>query len=229
MEKKIVIRFGLGWGIFFILLEGSTVPLVAMSNHIALQNLAYMGIMGFGVAFICVAGLIKLLYGVLLQHSRAILGIAAEKISGLWSISLLAGILLMIMFVVQDLLYAHGWGDFRVGFASAFVSVSLTLFCYELASWLSGWAIVVVSQQVAWQVHFRAKDILLLTLMFSAYEYIVCPLTSLWVPLHDYRLVVAISSGLAGGAIGGTLLYLMSRFLRLRPCLTLRQVQGKFS
>ena len=67
-NKLIPIKFGLRWVIFFVLLESSTVPLVAMSNSIAIQNIAYMSIMGFIVAFICVLVLVKLLRNLLIKQ-----------------------------------------------------------------------------------------------------------------------------------------------------------------
>lgn len=222
MDRKIAINFGFRWIIFFMLLEGSTVPLVALSNRFAVQNLLYMSIMGFGVAFICVWLLVHLLKKVIIKHSQSVLGIQLTDISGLWYVSILAGILLMIMFFVQDILYQQGWGDFGVGFASALVSVSVTLMFYELLVKISGFAILLISGNSVWQLHFTRRDIAILTMIFSIYEYFVCPITSIWVSLHTYRVLIAFASGLAGGGLGGLLLYLISRFIPIRANLTLR-------
>ena len=52
----------------------------------------------------------------------------------------------------------------------------------------------------------------------------VCPITSIWVPRHEYRVLIAFASGVAGGAFGGVLLYLISRiFVPLHARLTLRK------
>ena len=59
--------------------------------------------MGFIVAFICVLVLVKLLRNLLIKHSASLLGFAADDIRGLWYISVVAGILLMIMFLCKML------------------------------------------------------------------------------------------------------------------------------
>lgn len=224
MEKKLIpIKFGLRWVIFFVLLESSTVPLVAMSNSIAIQNIAYMSIMGFIVAFICVLVLVKLLRNLLIKHSASLLGFAADDIRGLWYISVVAGILLMIMFFVQDIIYAHGYGDYSAGFFSALLSVGISLLIYELVAKLTGFAIKVHSRGEIYQIRFQIRDILILALIFSIYEFFVCPITSIWVPRHEYRVLIAFASGIAGGAFGGVLLYFISRFIPFHARLTLQK------
>ncbi|MEN9946091.1 MAG: hypothetical protein RLZZ293_477 [Pseudomonadota bacterium] len=217
MPEQIKIVFERRWLIFFILLEGLTVPLVASSNKLAVQNIVYMAIMGFVVAFICVLSLCFVLKRYLLRNAPQLLGVAIDDITNLWYLGIIAGFLLMIMFTVQDIMYHHGAGDFSVGFTSGFLSVAISLVIYELLAHYCNLAISFKHDQQIWQIRFTQRDILLLALIFAVYEFFVCPITSLWVPLQQHRILVASISGLAGGLFGGILLIVISYCLRSSP------------
>ena len=215
MNKKFfVIVFNLRIVLFFIALETLTVPLVAMSNKIATQAVIFMAIMGFVVAFIIVMVLLRMLKQVIINNSLRIFAVQLSAVHGVWYLGVLAGILEMIMFVVQDLLFARHWDDYRVGFASAFISVGLTLIIYQLGVRYFKLALVLVSATTKYTLQFAGQDIFKLALLFGIYELIVCPITGWWIPYQDtQRLMMAIFSGIVGGGSGGLLLYLITRFI----------------
>jgi hypothetical protein len=227
MEQQIVLKFGPGAIGFFILLEAITVPLVAALNSIAIQNIAYMSIMGFIVAFGSVLLLLNLLKTLLLKQASRICGRDISKIGGLWYISGLAGILLMLMFFTQDLLYAYGSSDFVAGFFSALCSVFPTLLIYQVLSQTFNYGLTLTSGDKMWRLNFKLLDILVLTLLFSLYEFIVCPITSLWVGLNEYKVALAFLYGVLGGAAGGGTLYLISHFCPLQIKLSLSLLPNK--
>jgi hypothetical protein len=161
---QLPIRFGWRWIIFFILLETSTVPLVAMSNDIVIQNMLYMIIMGFVVAFICVLLLVLLLKRLIIRYSLELFGVKFSQVLGVWYIAVLAGILEMIMFAVQDVLFSWRWDDYRVGFLSAFISVAATLWFYQFSSRFIGLAIKMRTPEKSYCLSFMPLDILIWTL-----------------------------------------------------------------
>jgi len=214
MQKKLSLIFGWRTVIFFILLELFTVPPVAMSNSIVIQNIWYMAIMGFVVALICVYFLLRLLKNTIIKNSLRIVGTQLFDINGIWYIAVLAGILLMIMFVVQDLLFSYKFGDFSTGFISAFISVGGTLVLYKLLSY-SGISIRLMANSQQYQLEFEWLDILKLAVLFGLYEFIVCPITGLWIPYPEHRFSLAVVSGIIGGGAGGLLVSMLSCFVKL--------------
>jgi len=214
MQKKHSLIFGWRTVIFFILLELFTVPPVAMSNSIVIQNIWYMAIMGFVVALICVYFLLRLLKNTIIKNSLRIVGTQLFDINGIWYIAVLAGILLMIMFVVQDLLFGYKFGDFSAGFISAFISVGGTLVLYKLLSY-SGISIRLMTNSQQYRLEFEWQDILKLAVLFGLYEFIVCPITGLWIPYPEHRFSLAVVSGIIGGGAGGLLVSMLSRFVKL--------------
>lgn len=219
----IPVYFGRKWVIFFMLLETSTVPLVAVSNDFAVKNIYYMSIMGFLVAFVVIWLLIIFLQKQMIKHSLELFGIAAQRVTGGWIIAILAGILEMVMFAVQDWLFHRGWDDYRVGFASAFISVAVTLIIYRGFLILWKLAIHLHTERQKFAFSFAWLDIFKLALMFGCYEAIVCPITGLWIPYPEHRLSLGILSGIIGGFSGGCLLWFISHFVRiLQPRFTLR-------
>lgn len=212
--QKISLKFGWRTIIFFLLLELFTVPPVAMSNSIVIQNIWYMAIMGFVVALICVYFLLRLLKTFLIRNSERIIGVAVSDIYGIWYIALLAGILLMIMFVVQDFLFAHNFSDFSAGFFSAFLSVGGTLLIYKLGLC---WGLNISLNGLngsQYQLDIGWSAVLKLSLLFGIYELVVCPITGLWIPYPEHRFSLAVISGVVGGATGGALVAFISSFVR---------------
>lgn len=218
-NKSFALIFNFRIILFFIALETLTVPLVAMSNTFATQAIIFMAIMGFLVAFIVVILLLRLLKKVVINNSVKIIGVQLRNIHRVWYLAILAGILEMIMFVVQDQLFAWHWNDYQVGFISAFISVGLTLVIYRFGVKYFKFAIVLSSDSCAHSLQFAWFDIFKLALLFGLYELIVCPITGWWIPYHDMqRLWMAIFSGIVGGGSGGLLLYLITHFIpSLRP------------
>ena len=222
MQQQLAIKFNRSGIMFFILLEGLTVPLVAMSNSIAIKNWWYMCLMGFAVAFSVVLLLARMLKGWLIKHSSKLFGVNFTEVRGLWYCGVLAGILEMVMFMVQDILFSQHWNDFSAGFMSAVLSVGATLLLYELVVSVTDFSIKFYQQQQCYQLRFRLRDIALLALFFGGYEFWVCPITGWWIPYHEYaRLLVALASGIIGGASGGIFLYCLVRYLPVKAQLTL--------
>jgi hypothetical protein len=212
--QKISLKFGWRTIIFFLLLELFTVPPVAMSNSIVIQNIWYMAIMGFIVALVCVYFLLRILKAFLIRNSERIIGVIISDIHGIWYIALLAGILLMIMFVVQDFLFAHNFGDFSAGFFSAFLSVGGTLLIYKLGFYCGLNISLNSSNTSKYQLEISWSGVLKLSLLFGIYELIVCPITGLWIPYPEHRFSLAVISGVVGGATGGALVAFISSFIR---------------
>ncbi len=218
-NKSFSVVFNFRTILFFIALETLTVPLVAMSNKIATQAVIFMAIMGFLVAFIIVILLLRLLKNIVIKNSIKIVGMQLSDIRGTWYLAILAGVLEMIMFVVQDQLFAWHWSDSAVGFASAFISVGLTLVIYRLGVNYFKVAIVLLGDYDSYNLQFAWFDIFKLALLFGLYEALVCPITGWWIPYQDrQRLLMAIWSGIVGGGSGGLLLYLITHGISwMRP------------
>lgn len=218
-NKSFAVIFNFRIILFFIALETLTVPLVAMSNTIATKAIIFMAIMGFLVAFIIVMLLLRLLKKVVINNSVKIIGVQLRNIHRVWYLAILAGILEMIMFVVQDQLFAWHWNDYQVGFTSAFISVGLTLVIYRFGVRYFKLGIILFGDSCNYILQFAWPDVFKLALLFGLYELIVCPITGWWIPYHDMqRLWMAILSGIVGGGSGGLLLYLITHFIpSLRP------------
>lgn len=221
------VYFGWKWVVFFILLETSTVPLVALSNDFAIKNIYYMSVMGFFVAFVVILILIRFLQKQIVKYSLSLFGFAAQQVSGGWIIAILAGILEMVMFAVQDILFHRGWGDYRTGFASAFISVGITLVFYRWLFVFWKFGISLYTAERRFFFCFGWSDIFKLALIFGCYEAIVCPITGLWIPYPEHRLSLGILSGILGGFCGGCLLWFISHFIHiLQPQLILQPLEA---
>lgn len=208
--------------IFFILLETLTVPLVALGNSITIQNIFCSAIIGFIVAFVCVLLLLKVLKQLIIKYSQNLFALTVSDIHGILFIGLMAGMLLMIMFIVQFIMFRHGYNDFSTGLVSAFISVLLILSLYELMAKISSFGIIIIgANNTYYKIHFAYREIIYLSILFGIYEFIVCPITGIWLHFTTYRLAVAILSGALGGGIGGLFLHLVSRFTKIKLNLTL--------
>lgn len=224
MQNKLVqINFSGKVIIFFIFLEGLTVPMVAWSNSFAANNIVYSAGVGFVVAAICILFLFKTLKKLIIKHSQQIFGIEIRDFKGLIVIGLMAGILLMVMFIVQFILFSHGANDYIAGFFSGTLSVFATLCIYELFSVIQPLNIIIIGiDKIDYQIHFKISDIVLLSLLFGSYELIVCPITGAWVPFSTWRIPVAFLSGIVGGGLGGLSLYLTTNWLKIRLFMNLK-------
>lgn len=223
-NKLVSINFSSGVIIFFIFLEGLTVPLVAISNNIMTNNMLFSAASGFIVAAICILFLFKVLKKLILKHSKNIFSMDLINIEGISIIGFMAGILLMVMFIVQFLAYSHGSNDYLAGFLSGFLSVFTTLYCYEIVGRIEVFTIKIInSNKHKYQIHFKFRDIIVLSLIFGIYELIVCPITAAWIPFTTWRIPVAILSGIIGGGIGGGFLYVTTNVFKLKLNILLKQ------
>lgn len=219
----IPINFTLKSIIFFTFLEGITVPLVAASNSIFATNIFLTAITGFIVAAFCIFILFKLLKKAIIKHAEHVFGMPIVDFKGLTAICLVAGILLMVMFVVQFILYSHGANDYSAGFFSGLVGVFAALFCYDVLSKIKFFNITITdTMNKSYSLHFKLGDMVLLSSLFGIYELIVCPITGAWIPFITWRIPVAILSGVIGGAIGGLFLYLSTNWIKIKIHLTLK-------
>lgn len=200
-----------------MLLEGLTVPLVAISNNIMTNNILFSATTGFIVALLCILFLFKILKKLILKHAKNIFAMDILDLNGIAIISIMAGVLLMVMFIVQFILYSYHANDFVAGFFSGLLSVFITLCCYELFAWINCFAIKITDiNSHVYQIHFKIRDIILLSFIFGLYELIVCPITGIWIPFTTWRVPVAILSGIIGGSIGGVFLYTTTNLLRIK-------------
>lgn len=227
MQYKLVpINFNFKVIVFFMFLEGLTVPLVAGSNSYYKNNIVYSGAVGFIVAAICILFLFKTLKKYIIKNSAKIFGIEIIDFQGLILIAIMAGILLMVMFIVQFLLFSHGANDYIAGFFSGLASIFITLLIYEAVSFIKALNIVVIDiDNKKFQIHFKLNDILLLSLLFGIYELIVCPITGAWIPFITWRIPVAFLSGIIGGALGGLFLYLSTNYFKIKVFLNLKHIK----
>lgn len=222
-NKLVQINFSGKVIIFFIFLEGLTVPMVAWSNSFAAHNIVYSASVGFVVAAICVLFLFKTLKKFIIKNSEKIFGIRIIDFKGLIIIGLMAGILLMVMFIVQFILFSNGANDYISGFFSGALSVFTTLCVYELFSFFKPLNIVITAtNETNYQIHFKMSDIVILSLLFGIYELIVCPITGAWVPFTTWRIPVAILSGIVGGGLGGLFLFLTTNWFKIKLFMNLK-------
>ncbi len=218
IKNEVNVNFSWTTILFFIGLETLTVPLVALSNNIVIHNIIFMAVMGFLVAFICILIILQIVKKIILASSIKVFGFQATKINGVWLIGVLAGILEMIMFIVQDIFFKFGWDDYRVGFISAFCSVGVTLIIYKLGVFFWNLAIKVSDENTTLILDVSVSNIIKLSVLFGFYEFIVCPITGWWIPYQDtQRLMMAIFSGIVGGGIGGLLVVALTRIFENYP------------
>lgn len=218
MVKDITIKFNHKIIWFFVLLEGFTVPMVAMSNSLVLRGTYYVMAVGFLVALSVVYLLLKLLSRLIIKHSASIIDIQVERIAHIWYVAVISGILEMVMFIVQDYLFKRGYGDWSAGFWSAFISVGIALLVYKMIFLVTRFGIKLLNNEVSMVVDFSFIDVLRLSLIFGIYEFIVCPITGWWIPYYGWqRFGVAVFSAIVGAVAGSILVIVLSRLSFLRP------------
>lgn len=217
MTKTIAIKFNLKIIWFFVLLEGFTVPMVAMSNSLVLRGTYYVMAVGFLVALIVVYFLLQLLNRLIIKHSATLIGIKVERIVHIWYVAVISGILEMVMFIVQDNLFQRGYGDWSAGFWSAFISVAAALLVYKIIFMLVRFGLKLFSSDGQWLVDFAFVDIIRLSFIFGIYELIVCPITGWWIPYQGWqRFAMAVFSAIVGAIAGSLLVILLSRIKLVR-------------
>lgn len=200
--------------LFFILLESLTVPLVALFNTIALQNVLFMAIMGFGVALLAVFFLLKILNKWIINYVNLNVGVVASKVKHLWYLGVIGGVLEMVMFLVQNELFKRGHGDYSAGFWSALISVAVALLIYKFILMSCKFGVTFISTDSAYSLDIRGIDILRLSILMAIYEFIVCPITGWWIPYAGMmRILVALLSAIIGAFCGASLILLISKLI----------------
>lgn len=215
MTKNVPIVFGYKVIFFFILLELSTVPLVAMSNSFAIKSIQAMAAMGFFVALIAVYVLLHLLNRYIINNSPKLLNMQIDRVRNIWYVCIISGILEMVMFVVQDFLFSYSWRDYSTGFWSAFISVGVALVIYKTILSLTGFGVGLVENQKTYKIDFPWLDIFKLSFLFGMYELVVCPITGWWIPFLGWqRIAMAIFSAIVGASLGAILLVFLTKKIK---------------
>lgn len=201
--------------LFFILLESLTVPFVALFNTIAIQNIVFMAIMGFVVALFAVFILLNSANKWLIRYLQLNYDATITSVHHLWYLGVIGGVLEMIMFIVQNELFARGYGDFSTGFWSALISVAIALLIYKLILQFCNFAVMVMSGETSYVLDIQFIDIARLSLLMAVYEFVVCPITGWWIPYSGaMRIVVAIFSAVIGASCGGILVVGITKFIK---------------
>lgn len=215
MQKKIKIKFGWQVIVFFTVLETITVPMVAMANNLAHESILYLAFFGFIIAMMALFMLLRFLENYFVKNSLKIFALDIVKVSNLWLIPIIAGVLEMVMFLVQSELFNRGYRDYSAGFWSAFISVGAALVIYKLLSNLLSCSLRFIDTNgKSYMMLVNWRNILLAALLFGLYEMIVCPVTGWWIPYHGVaRFGMAVLSGIIGGFLGGVLIVMIHQLI----------------
>ncbi|MDD3265941.1 MAG: hypothetical protein PHC75_02025 [Burkholderiales bacterium] len=216
MKKNIRIKLNWQAIVFFVLLETITVPMVAMANNFARINFLYLAIMGFLVALIALIFLIKILERYFIRNSEKIFSFKINAVHNLWLIPLFAGILEMVMFLVQGELFNHGYRDYSAGFWSAFISVFVSLIIYKFLLDICVYSLKFIDENnEIFVLKFNWWNLFLISFLFGIYEMVVCPITGWWIPYQGFmRFFIAVVSGIVGGFAGSFLIVLITHYFK---------------
>lgn len=217
MKKNINIKLGWQAVVFFIILETITVPMVAMANNFARINFLYLAIMGFMVAMIALGILLKILERYFIHNSEKIFSVKVNVVRNLWLIPFFAGILEMVMFLVQGELFNRGYRDYSAGFWSGFISVFVSLIIYKLLLDICSYSLKFINtSNKKFVLNISWWNIFLISLLFGLYEMVVCPITGWWIPYQGMmRFIMAIFSGAIGGFAGSLLILLLNQYIKV--------------
>ena len=225
MIKQVAIAFNLRFMLLLLLIELITVPLVAMSNPILRANLLTTLILGFIIAALALIIILRLLRQYLIINAEALFGVKVTLIINLWLVALIAGVLEMVMFAIQDVLFKLGANDFVVGFFSALGSVFCALVCYQLIIKFTKLAIIMQTPSDDYMIKFAWRDILYLSILFAMYELVVCPITGWWIPYSGWsRFGIAIVSAVVGAISGFMVMLFCLKLLKQKIYLQLVKV-----
>ena len=224
------ISLAINWKIviFLIILELLTVPFVAISNTIVLDNQNYIVIMGFVLAFFALLVIMKLIIAPIKRYFSSLIGEKICKISGVLYLCIISGFLLMFMFYLQEVTYRFTRSDYIVGTVSAFFSVSVSLIIYTLIEKTFNYGIKVITKDnKSYLMCFGIKDIIVITLLFSLYETIASPLSILWVPHYTQRFIWGCISAVAAGVGGSIPMVIICNLVGYKITIRLKQVISK--
>ncbi len=197
--------------IFLVILEVLTIPIVAITNSIVVNNPIYLLIIGFVAGALAILVILKLIETPIKRFFSKELNVEIIKVNGSLYIGLLSGFLLMFMFFTQEIVIHFTNNDYIVGLVSAFFSVGVTLIIYRIMLHLFNYGIKITTsnnQVLTLTVDYR--DIIIITLLFTLYETIASPLSIIWLPHISHRLLWGILSGIVSGVSGGLPLILIS-------------------
>jgi hypothetical protein len=197
--------------IFLVILEILTIPIVAITNSIVVNNPIYLLMMGFGAGTFALFVILKLIENPIKKFFSKALNLEVIKVNGTIYIGLLSGFLLMFMFFIQEIVTHFTNNDYIVGLVSAFFSVGITLIIYRIVLHLFNYGIKIrtFDNQVL-KLTITNRDIIIITLLFTLYETIASPLSIIWLPHINNRFSWGIISGVAAGIGGGLPLVIIS-------------------
>lgn len=215
MQKNIKIKLSWQAILFFVILETITVPMVAMANNFAHKGIIYLAFFGFVIAMIALFILLRSLEHYFIKNSEKIFSLKIVKVNNLWLIPIIAGVLEMVMFLVQGELFGRGYRDYSAGFWSALISVFVSLVIYKLLLDIFACSLQFIANNgKSYMMKVSWWNILLASILFGLYEMIVCPITGWWIPYQGVaRFGMAVLSGVVGGFLGAALLVAINQFI----------------
>lgn len=202
--------------LFLILLEIFTIPFVAIANNLVINNPLLISILGFVVAFFAIATIIKIITQPLKTFISKQINQPITKLTGIFYTSLLSGILLMLMFYIQTLIYQYTDNNYIIGALSAFFSVGPTLVIYFLIAKHLKIGIKIITPTTFFLISIKFIDIVYLTLLFSLYETFASPLSIIWLTHANDRFLWGILSGFAAGLGGSIPIVIICRILNYK-------------
>ena len=211
--------------VFLVVLEVLTIPFVAISNSIIKSNKTYIIIIGFGVAFMAIAIIMKLIIPMLKLYLFKLMGKPIAQINGVFYITWLSGMLLMLMFYIQIITYQFTDSDFIVGGVSAFFGVGAILLLYTIIQKIFDYGIIIKTTDTQQIIYLNIKDILVVTTLITLYETIISPVSIIWEHFPEQRFVWGIISGLLSGMIGGSVLGIICRITNYKITIELRSLR----
>jgi hypothetical protein len=202
--------------LFLILLEIFTIPFVAIANTLVLNNVLLIAVLGFVVAFFAIAAIIRIITQPLKMFISSQINQPVCKLTGVFYTSLLSGILLMLMFYIQTIIYLYTNNSYIIGTLSAFFSVGPTLLIYFIIEKYFKIGIKIITPTNNFLISIKFIDIVYLTLLFSLYETFASPLSIIWLTHTSDRFFWGILSGLAAGLGGSIPIVIICRLFKYK-------------
>ena len=224
-NKTAYLNFNLTMVFCLVVIEVLTIPFVAISNTITITNPLYMAIMGFTVAFFALILFIKMILPRLRKHLSTVFKLNIVKISGVVYIGLISGFLLMFMFNLQEITYMFTPSDTLVGLVSGFGSVGASLLIYRILDQVFNYGVKIITPKQKLLLSFAWKDVIALTLLFTLYELIACPVSLLWMSHYEHRFLWGILSGILSGVSGGIPPMLICKLTGYKVTLNFRPIK----
>lgn len=225
MRKDIAIQFNTKFLIILLLIELITVPLVAISNPLLTKNFWTTIFFGFVIAAFGLVLLLRIIRNYLISNAESLFGVLVRKITNLWLIVVIAGILEMVMFGIQDTLFSKHVNVYTVGFISALGSVFCSLVVYKLCASLFKISITLENDENKISINFSWLNVIYLSFLFGVYEFIVCPITGWWIPYHGFaRFGIAVLSAFIGAICGFLLMLIVVKLIKRKVYFYLSEI-----